>query len=169
MPHRLLLTEFAICLCAAPLCAQAPFPVRAGSEVRIETTTGLLYRGVFQDAALDSIRLLLEGRGGVISVPSAELRTYSVRQADRRHGAWRGFLIGGAVGLGLVLGLTAANANSGDAAKEIGFLAALPVGLLGGGIGAGIGAALAPTSWSEPARLHARRSAGVKLGVRIGF
>jgi hypothetical protein len=90
-----------------------------------------------------------------------------VLQAHRRRGARRGFLIGGAITLGLVLGLTAANAD--EVSAPFGLLAALPAGLLGGGVGAGIGAALAPTSWSEPVRLYAVRGAGMQFGLKIGF
>jgi hypothetical protein len=101
-------------------------------------------------------------------VPVTVVRTYSVLRADRRHGAQRGFLIGGGVALGIVAGLTAAN-KSEIAAVPIGLVLALPVPLIGGGIGAGIGASLTTPEWSAPVGLHASRPRALTLALSYRF
>lgn len=169
MRRILVLTVFWLGVCASRLCAQAPLPIRAGSEVRIETTAGRLFRGTLLEATRDSVRLSQAIRDSVITLPGSALSAYSVLQIDRWRGARRGFLIGGVIGLGLVLGFTAANASDDDVSAQIGLLAALPIGLLSGGLGAGIGAALAPTSWSDPVQLRVARHAGVSVGFAFGF
>ncbi|MBC7841131.1 MAG: hypothetical protein H7099_02405 [Gemmatimonadaceae bacterium] len=101
-------------------------------------------------------------------MPLTLARTYSVLRVDRRHGAKRGFLIGGGIALGVVAALTAANTNE-NGAVPIGLVLAVPVALLGGGLGAGIGAALAAPEWSAPASLYASRRSGLSLAVGFRY
>lgn len=152
----------------APLGAQATWPVREGSEVRIETAANRVFRGSLLDGSRDSIRLRQAIRDSIVVVPVTAVLTYSVLRADRRRGAKRGFLIGAGVALGMVAALTAANTNE-IAAVPIGLVLALPVGLIGGGVGAGIGASLRAPAWSAPVALHASRPRALTLAVSYRF
>ena len=166
--HRLMLVGvLALAPVSLPLRAQSPLPVRAGSAVRIETSTNRVFRGTLLDGSADSIRLRQAIPDSTIAVPSGVVRTYSVLHADRRHGAKRGFLIGGGVALGLAAVLTAANANDDASAVPIGLLLAIPAALLGSGLGAGIGAALTTPEWGPPVVLHA--SGRGRLSLEVGY
>ena len=167
--YRLLLASLlALTAVVAPLDAQSTWPVRVGSEVRIETSTNRVFRGSVLDGSRDSIRLRQSIRDSIVAVPVTAVLTYSVLRADRRHGAKRGFLIGGGVALGIVAALTAANTDE-IAAVPLGLVLALPVGLIGGGIGAGIGASLSTPEWSAPVGLHAGWPRALTLAVRYRF
>jgi hypothetical protein len=167
--HRLgLASLIALTPVVAPLGAQSTWPVREGTEVRIETSTNRVFRGSLLDGPSDSIRLRQSTRDSIIAVPVTVVRTYSVLRADRRHGARRGFLIGGGVALGIVAGLTAANTNE-TAAVPIGLVLALPFALIGGGIGAGVGAALTTPEWSAPVGLHASRPRALTFALSYRF
>lgn len=169
MFRLMLASVIALASAASPLHAQSTWPVRTGTEVRIETSTDRVFRGALLDGSQDTIRLRQYIRDSVIAVPLALVRTFSVLRADRWHGAKRGFLLGSGLGLGLVAVLTAANANDDAAAVPIGLVLALPVALLGGGIGAGVGASLATPAWSAPVRLYASRRDGLSLAVNYRF
>lgn len=169
MQPVVLLIAFVIAALLDPLCAQAPFPIREGSEIRIETNTDRVFRGTVLGGSPDSIRLRQVFRDSVVAVPLLAVQRYSVRRADRRSGAKRGFLIGGSVALGVVALLTAANANREDLSLQIGLISAVPVALVGGGLGATVGAALAPATWGESVRLHASRTGPVSLGLTRRF
>ena len=161
--HAILLTAG-----ASTLGAQVPLPERAGTTVRIETSTNRVFRGALLDGPRDSLRLRQDVRDSIIAVPLASVRTYSVLRTNRGRGARRGLVIGGGVALGIVGLLTAANSNE-EAALEVGMLLALPATLLGGGIGAGVGASLATPEWSAPVALRASRRDGLSLQVGIRF
>ncbi len=168
MSRLMLASVIALASADSSLHAQSTWPVRAGSEVRIETSTDRVFRGALLGGSPDTIRVQQSIRDSVIAVPRIIVRTYSVLRADRWHGAKRGFLLGGGVGFGLVAVLTAANTNGDASHVPIGLLA-LPVALLGGGIGAGVGASLATPEWSTPVRLYASRRDGLSLAVGYRF
>lgn len=169
MHRRVLAMLLARLQASATLSPQSTWPVRAGTEIRIETSTDRVFRGSLLEGSRDSIRLRQSIRDSIIAVPVTVVRTYSALRSNRGRGAKRGLLVGAGAALGLVAAITVANRNDDTAAHVTGPLLALPAALLGGVIGVGIGASLAKPEWSTPTALHASRRRALSLAISYRF
>jgi hypothetical protein len=146
---------FGIALTCAFACraaiAQAPGGIPANARVRVETTNGNLETGRVVATRRDSLWLRIDRVDSIAAYPIAGLRTYAVsRGTPRGHGARRGALISGALGL-VAVGLSLhADLTTRDDIIIPATLFVAPAAIIFTLVGTGLGALFVEERWAAP-------------------
>ena len=129
--------------------AQSLGGVPPNTRIRVETANGNLETGRVVTMRRDSIWLQVDRVDSVAAYPIAGLRTYAVSLGTPRgHGARRGALISGALGL-VAVGLSLhADLTTRDDIIIPGTLFVAPAALLFTLVGPGLGAVLVEERWA---------------------
>lgn len=147
--QRVFVVAFACVTVSRAVFAQSLGGVPANTRIRVETANGNLETGRVVTMRCDSIWLQVDRVDSVAAYPVAELRAYAVSLGTPRgHGARRGALISGALGL-VAVGLSLhADLTTRDDIMIPGTLFVAPAALLFTLVGTGLGAVLVEERWA---------------------